>query len=95
MDKNTGGSGMLTHVCESSNRDSTAAAKFIFRYVFISVALWVPAVVRRTSRKLPSAPLPLSVSDLLTTDFYYVQKGIWYDKRDHNHCVTEHDVAGH
>ena len=60
--------------------DSTVAAQFIFRYVFVSIALWVPAVVRRTARKLPSAPLPVSVFDLNTTDFYYVQKGIWYDK---------------
>jgi hypothetical protein len=55
-------------------------AQFIFRYVFVSIALWVPAVVRRTARELPSAPLPVLVFDLLATDFYYVQKGIWYDK---------------
>jgi hypothetical protein len=61
-------------------RDSTVAAQFIFRYVFLSIALWVPSVVRRTARKIPSVPLPVSVFDLLTTDFYYVQKGIWYDK---------------
>ena len=62
-----------------ATRDSTVPAQFIFRYVFLTIALWVPAVVRRTARKLPSAPLPILVFDLLTTDFYYVQKGIWYD----------------
>jgi len=63
-----------------TTRDSTVAAQFIFRYVFVTIALWVPAVVRRTARKLPSALLPVFVFDLLTTDFYYVQKGLWYDK---------------
>jgi hypothetical protein len=32
-------------------KDSTIAAQFIFRYVFITVALWVPAVVKTTARK--------------------------------------------
>ena len=63
-----------------ATRDSSVAVQFIFRYVFVSIALWVPAVVRRTARKLPSAHLPISGFDLLTTDFYYVQKGIWYGK---------------
>ena len=64
-----------------ATRDSTVAAQFIFRYVFISIALWVPAVVRRTARNFPTAPFPVLASDLPTTDFYYVQKGLWYDKR--------------
>ena len=42
-----------------ATRDSMVVAQFIFRYVFLSIALWVPAVVRRTARKLPSAPRPV------------------------------------
>ena len=42
-----------------ATRDSTAAAQFIFRYTFLSIALWVPAVIRRSARKLPSVPLPV------------------------------------
>ncbi len=40
-------------------RDLSVAAQFVFRYVFITIALWVPAVVRRTARKLFSTPLRL------------------------------------
>lgn len=32
----------------------TIAAQFVFRYVFLSVALWLPAVIRNTARKFPS-----------------------------------------
>jgi hypothetical protein len=80
MDENTGSSGNSLMFANLATRDSTVAAQFIFRYVFLSIALWVPAVVRRTARKLPSAPLPVLVFDSLTTDFYYIQKGIWYDR---------------
>jgi hypothetical protein len=44
-----------------ATRDSTVAAQFIFRYVFLSIALWVPAVVKSSARKLPLAPLPVLV----------------------------------
>ena len=57
MDKNTGGSGILMFA-NISIRDSMVAAQFIFRYVFLSIALWVPAVVGRTARKLPFGTPP-------------------------------------
>ena len=39
-------------------RDSMWDAQFIFRYVFVSIALWVPSVVRKTARKFPQACFP-------------------------------------
>lgn len=56
------------------------AVQFIFRYVFLTIALWVPSVVGKTARKLPWTRF-LLVIDLLLTDFYYVQKGLWYGER--------------
>ena len=56
----------------------TIAAQFVFRYVFLSVLLWLPSVIRHTSRKLPSTLRTSELNDLLLADFYYVQKGIWY-----------------
>jgi hypothetical protein len=51
--------------------------QFTFKYVFISVALWVAAVIphsARTSFVLVVFP----GTDGLYEDFYYVEKGNWY-----------------
>jgi len=42
-----------------ATRGSTVAAQYIFRYAFITIALWVPSVVKTTARKLPSTRFPV------------------------------------
>jgi hypothetical protein len=78
-----------------TTRDSTVAVQFIFRYVFVSIALWVPAVVRRTARKFPSVPLPVLVLTCLRQTFIMYKRVSGMTSEDRNHRVAEHDVAGH
>jgi hypothetical protein len=51
------------------------AQQFIFKYVLISIALWLPAVFKHSARKFILANK--GQLDQTLIDFYYVEKGIW------------------
>jgi hypothetical protein len=54
MDQNSKGCGTFAFGSGAWVNGLTIASQFVFRYVFLSVALWLPSVIRKTARKFSS-----------------------------------------
>ena len=60
---------------------SDVLSQFAFKYVILTIALWIPAVLKSSAREsqrvmFVSNPRELSI---FPQDFTYAQKGLWYE----------------
>ena len=60
---------------------SDVLSQFAFKYVILTIALWIPAVLKSSAREsqhvlFVSDPRELTV---FPQDFTYAQKGLWYE----------------